>query len=259
MKLALCILLSLVAVFARADWTPPAHPNASDAEKIYDEAQDDTRAGRYEDALAKFLWFHHNALKLDPSECGVRLSFALYDWNELGKVYPPAAEKLRATRDEAGKDVRENAEYRQAFLDFESINEQLKEDNKTVELFIWLDANKPNVATNIFDLAESVLIGAKEYHLCGKYIEPDSSYHRFLLGFNGNIDSKGDNFLLRWYHRSYLKEEFSYNVATLVALLVLNDRKADADRIATEALKELSNRKFKDRLTKAKNGELPSK
>ncbi len=158
MKSALCVLLSVVAVFAHADWTPPTHP---DPNKIYDEATNDTRSGRYEDALAKFLWFHQNALKLEPSLAGVRLSFALSHWNDLGKVYLPAAEKLRATRDEAGKMFRESAGYRQAFLDFESISGELNENNKTIELFIWLDANKPSVATNIFDLALSVLVEAK--------------------------------------------------------------------------------------------------
>jgi hypothetical protein len=260
MKLALSVLLSLAAVFAHAGWTPPAHP---DAQKILDEAEADTSAGRYDNALAKHLWFHENALKLDPALSGVRLSFAISDWEKLGAVYPPALEKLKAIRDEAGKAVRESVEYRQAFIDFESFNRDwigdVNEDNKTKELFIWLDANKPNVATNVYDVAQRVLVAAKEFHLCGKYINPDSSYQRILLRYRENMhgDSDEPNLFRRRYQQNYDKNRFEGDVYTLVALLVLNERKADADRIATEATKVLNTREFKKALKEAKNGKLP--
>lgn len=249
------ILFSLIASWTYADWTPPTNPNAA---KILEEARADARAGKYEDALAKHVWFHQNALKLAAPLRGVRLSFAVGYWSDLGKVYPPAMEKLKAIRDEAGKDVREGDTNRQAFIDFKAINRELRESDKTTELFLWLDANEPKRAKVIFDVAQEDLVRAKEYRLCGKYINPDSSYQRILSLYREDIDSEGNGPRLRQYHRQYQKDQFSKSVATLVAILAINGKKADADRIAVEAVKELNDENFKTQLEQAKNGQLPS-
>ena len=44
-------------------WLPPDDPDLSE---ILGEAVDDTREKRYEVALAKFVWFHENALNHEP-------------------------------------------------------------------------------------------------------------------------------------------------------------------------------------------------
>jgi hypothetical protein len=41
-------------------WRPPANPDPSE---ILKEAESDTAAGKYADALTKHIWFHQNALK----------------------------------------------------------------------------------------------------------------------------------------------------------------------------------------------------
>lgn len=54
----------------------------------------------YEEALERHIWYHENALKYDQAQYGVRLSFALGSWVQLGKAYPKALEALRSTRDQ---------------------------------------------------------------------------------------------------------------------------------------------------------------
>ena len=88
--LCAAIVLTLTTTSAVGDWTPPSNPNP---DKILREAQDDARAGRYPDALAKHVWFHENALTYAPAMYGVRLSFALSYWVNLGNLYPPARTK----------------------------------------------------------------------------------------------------------------------------------------------------------------------
>ncbi len=75
------------AIGADAGWAPPENPDPQD---ILAQAKQDTASGRYEDALAKHLWFHENALEYRSSLYGVRLSFALGDWTKLSHVYPLA-------------------------------------------------------------------------------------------------------------------------------------------------------------------------
>jgi hypothetical protein len=95
---------------------------------------------RYEDALAEVVWFHENALRFDESYYGVRLSFALRDWMQLGKDYPPALEKLRAIRDEKEGELRAGERKRDTFHDVEAINRHLNEVGRTATLFKELAA-----------------------------------------------------------------------------------------------------------------------
>ena len=55
-------LLSLASTLAALapEWSPPPNP---DPEVILEEARADAAAGRNEDALAKYVWFHNNAVR----------------------------------------------------------------------------------------------------------------------------------------------------------------------------------------------------
>lgn len=234
-------------------WTAPDNPNP---QAILHEAQQDAAANRYENALAKQVWFHEKALEIAPALYGVRLSFALDSWVELGKSYPPALEKLKSVRDEDTMKIREGKASRDLFHDFESINDHLGEEVKTKEMFIWLDENSPGFAKLVFDLAEPSLVNAKEYQLCGKYLDPDASFERMRTLFRRhNQIAQQPQFgkdLLEFGQQS-----FSNGVATLVALLTVNGRNDEADRIAAAALEEWNDPQFKALLEKAKNGEVP--
>lgn len=257
MKQFACLLV-LFTTLTRvlAGWTPPTNP---DPEKILNEAQADAAAGKYEDALAKHIWFHQNALKYESALYGVRLSFALSYWLKLGEAYPPALEKLKSIRDETGEGIRRKTskDSSQDFHDFESINRELKEESKTKELFFWLDSNQPEVAEKVFKIAEPVLISAKEYKLCGKYVNPDQAFQWAVEHYRGDKRLANDpKFGKR--HKEYGEKSFSNRTTTLVALLVINGRKADADRIVGEATKEWDDPKFKKELEKALGGEVPA-
>ncbi len=255
----LLVLLTTAAVFiqaARAVWTPPDHPEPS---KILQEAQADAKAGHYEDALAKQVWFHENALKYQPSQTGVRLSFALMDWVELGAFYPTAIEKLKSIRDEDGKAVRETTtpkEVFQPFNDFTAINSSLHDEDKTTELFQWLDVTKPLLAQSVFNLAEPALIKAKEFQLCGKYIKSPDAFEHIVNQYKTNKKLIDDPRIGKQF-QAYTEKNFSHSTATLVAMLVINNRKVEADQIATEAEKEWDDADFKIQLEEAEKGNVP--
>ena len=253
MKPALSVLLLLMTSMAQADWTPPADP---DPQAILQEAQDDTRAERYEDALAKHVWFHENALKLRPSLYGVRLSFALSYWRELGKAYAPALIKLQSIRDEAGKNVREGHGAKEAFRDFAAINKTLGQEVMTKDLFVWLDSHKPEAAEDAFNTAEPALVRTKEYHVCDHYLKADESYQASLRSFQRNQQLATDP---QFGGRlgDFGKKKFSNEVTILVALLVVNDRRAQAESIVAAAVKDWDNPQFKEQLDQALGGVVP--
>lgn len=239
-----------------AEYTPPANP---DPQKILQEAQADTKAGRYEAALAKHVWFQENALKYNPALVGVRSSFALSYFGDLAGKYPPAMKKLKSMRNEAEETIRQkDVELKTgalAFSQFAVINRTLKENDKTVEEFIWLDSHNPALAKSAFPFADSDLIKAKEYKVYGRYIDPDRSYAQMLQTFKVTSRLRQSSPIPQ--AREFPQKRFANHAATLVALLAVNDRKADADRIATEAAKEWNDPAFSAELEAARNGIVP--
>lgn len=256
--LSLCAATALPAASVFGDWTPPANPNP---DKILTQAQDDTRAGRYADALAKHVWFHENALKYAPGMSGVRLSFALLYWHQLAAMYPPALTSLKSVRDVAGASARAGDDPFHAFNDFAAINRELNEQGRTRDLFVWLDANNPQAARKVFVLAEPALIQGKEYRLCGKYLDPDRSFRRavelYRMAVEIDVPQDPEDPDYKVEMQRFARDSFANSVGNLVALLVLNDRREDADRIAAEAQKVSDDPKLQDMLSNALKGELP--
>jgi hypothetical protein len=72
---------------------------AEDMQKHLSDTQMMVRQGMYQEALDRFVWFHDHALEHNYGMYGVRLSFALMYWKELGKVYLQAMQALKETRD----------------------------------------------------------------------------------------------------------------------------------------------------------------
>jgi hypothetical protein len=242
---------------ATSSWSPPTNPNPHE---IYREAQGAIKSGDFTNALLMLVWFHENALKHDEALAGVRLSYALNDWLDLGTAHPPALDQLKTVRDKAGQEVREatdSVDCYQAFMDFESINKKLNEDAKTKDLFLWLDANKPNRAKDVFSLAEPALIRSMEYVICGKYADPETQFASALDSFRttseiANSRKHGERL------QDYADKKLKNAITTLIAVLVLNDRKAEAGAIAEKLSNESDLPDFKPEIAKALNGEMPA-
>lgn len=238
MRVAPLVFTLIMAMGVMAEWKPPKNP---DPQTILDEARADSRAGRYQDALAKYVWFHHHALDHDRSYAGVRLAPALMSWYRLGKEYPPALEKLKEVRDHVGKQVLEGkTNARQHFTDFAAINEQLGEEGRTVDTFISLDRKAPEIAKKLYDIAQSALVEAEKFALCGKYLEPDKSYARMVELYRLNLEyvATVEPSERNRYERESVERRFIEKAATLIALLVLNDRKLEAQEVAEKARTE---------------------
>jgi len=239
---------------------------------ILNEARLDTAAGRYAKALAKHLWFHENALKYQPSLYGVRLSHALADWIKLGSLYPAALDQLHRIGDDAAQKVRGDQDCREAFHVFAAINRAFGNPAITRDLFVWLHDNRPSSANALFDLAQPALVEAKEYHLCGPYIDPAAAFQRIAelyRGMEGLGETAGSreaqaldvppmfNAVMKQQLQELSRVQFCNDSVVLVAILALNGRQTDADRIATDALNEFDDPQLREDLDQARKGRLP--
>lgn len=241
-------ILLLPTISLADEWTPPKNPDPS---TIMREARADTARGNYEVALAKQLWYHDNAVKLQPSQSGVRRSFALSYWLELGEVYPPALEKMRQIRDETENRIRDENHVRvnfEDFHDFVALNRTLRQEERTAKIFKWLDEADEQDAKRMFNVAEPALIKQKAYELCGKYIDPDHDVSRI-----GDSYAQGLKMAKRFgkKYQEFVKKKLLNDAAILVAILAKNNRHAEAKNVAENVRKFVSDAKLSTKLKRA--------
>lgn len=258
MRLLLLAALALHAATALA-WTPPPNP---DPHAILQEARADRVAKRYEDALARHVWFHANALALDPALSGVRVSFALADWRVLAGRYEPAMAALRAERDAAAARVRQGGfRTRDSFSDAAAINRELDDEASTYALFLDVEARDPAMAHSLYRWAEAALIEARDFARCGKYLDADrtlTSAIRMREDMGGRGAPAGADTENRRAMEQVRDGFFVRDAAKVVALLVLSGRGEEAQAVATRAASALDSPAMKEALQGALAGVVPA-
>lgn len=257
-RCVIALALALTAMLVRGDdWTPPENP---DPTAILREAEADTRAKRYDRALAKHVWYHDHALEFDQGQTGVRLSFALSSWLTLAEQYPPALVMLRQARDAAGQRAVAGGERLGAFAafqEFAALNDKLDERAETRKLFETLDQLAPEQAAAVFGIARRSLIDAKAHALLAKYVSPKSDVAQMkqMLALNQKMAKENNQFgpeLVRFARQTFISD-----AATLVAILAVNGRKAEAEEVAESVRGSLDDRAFHGALDKALEGMFP--
>jgi len=224
-----------------------------DPTKVLNEAQSLARQGKYEEALQKHIWYHDNALIYDPAQYGVRLSFALGAWKELGEKYPKAKQALIDIRDRDAKSLREGRGTFQLFNDVESINDELQQKTATVDLFKSLHEKQPKLAKECYKVAEETLVAQREYALCMNYLgDPIEKFEESRRYREEMIKERPDFKPAQWH----AEKEFVRRTSRLVEILAGAGRRKDAEDIRERALKVRDDKNIRDSLDAAlKTGE----
>lgn len=235
-------------------WTPP---DAPDPDAILDSANTDTRDGSYADALAKFLWFHHNALRYEPALRGVRLSFALSYWLRLADAYPPARTAFLRTRDEAEAAVAADPTDFDRFRDLAAMNRSLGDHRRTADVFGRVARENRAAAESHYRVAERSLVATGRYEECGPFLDPPRRLGRARQDYE-EMTAFEDGMPPGEHQPPKLARTFYVrDVATLVGLLVLNGRAEEAGRVRDESLSVVDDEAFRSVLYAALTGHLP--
>ena len=134
----------------------------------FEAARQATKEGRHEDALRDLAWFHDHALEENRSLAGVRLSYALRDWINLGQLYPPALQALQAVRDRKTQTLLRGEGDRRLFHDVEAINERLDDARATHALYLALAERQPELASQCTGLALPAIVAVGDYALADR-------------------------------------------------------------------------------------------
>ena len=237
-------------------WTPPNPPNC---QRILHTAVDDTRQGLYERALEKFLWFHSNALKHDDGLGGVRLSFALAYWLDLASKYGPALDAFVRTRDETEAAFLQDPSKFDLFDDLAAMNRDLNDGMRTANLFEMIAAADHDNAKRLYRIAERFLVAAGRYLACDPFLDPQHRLESAARGFqimkrfeeSRPVHAKAVGASARLH---YLE-----NVATLIALLVINGRADEAQQAYKNVLDVVSDEESRKIMDNAMTGHLPDR
>ncbi|MEQ1823465.1 MAG: hypothetical protein ABL949_13225 [Fimbriimonadaceae bacterium] len=211
----------------------PQNFTGEDVDRALADAQQFKLAGNFEQALERHLWYHENALKYAPAHCGVRLSFALNAWAELGKVYKVALEALRLTRDNA------LATYRMAPSDslllgeVMSLNFCLNDIRSAKELFY--EGLKHNADTNLMLNLDEILEAGEEAWARDIIGDPNERLEsikdqRDLIALSMKLNkSLGD-------HAKFLDESYARQIAMLLEAVEKTHGLPKAQELQQEAL-----------------------
>jgi len=123
---------------------------------------------RYEDALRDLVWFHEHALAENPALAGVRLSYALFDWIQLGKLYPPARQSLEDVRDRKTQALLRGEGNWALFHDVEAINDRLDAPGATHALYLALAESAPELARQCAVSALPAIVTASDHALADR-------------------------------------------------------------------------------------------
>lgn len=134
--------------------------NTNLADQAYAEAKRLAQEGDHAGALERHEWFHAHALEHQPAYYGVRLSFALSSWVELGHKYPPALKALKRIRDRDSDRLRAGLINDELFHDVVSINRVLNEDEQSLTLFRKIEVTSPEAAQRLFRFLIHQALGA---------------------------------------------------------------------------------------------------
>jgi serine/threonine protein kinase len=173
-------------------WSPAvAAGSTPDLQRILGEAKEFMSKGAYEEALQRHIWYHNHALEIDRGQTGVRLSFALSDWMELGRRYPKAKQALIEIRDSKTREIAEGRGYSEMVQEVQAINHELQDEDATYTLFKIVREKDPKLAGQCYFYLEALLVSKGEYQWCLSQMgDPQRRFDLIRQGFDMDRDNQ---------------------------------------------------------------------
>ncbi|WUR14886.1 hypothetical protein E7V67_007175 [[Empedobacter] haloabium] len=218
------------------------------AHEVLERARKARLENRFEDALRDHLWFHENALAVEPGMAGVRLSFALRDWIYLAEQFPLARRALQGLRDRDTARMLNGAASRELFRDISAINGALGEERATHELFVQVDIQMPQLAQQCADLALPALVAAEDWALARRHLpeplERVSHLATHLNAYTEQLAKSGSTSSAPALLATVLN--YTKEVRMIALVLARVDEEELAAQVTTAALDELRSLALRD-------------
>lgn len=215
--------------------------NKKDLLKLRTKAKKLIMDGQYEEALNIHLWYHENALSIDPAQRAVRLSFWLSDWARLGRMYAPALEEFDRIRKNNMEMMLQGKGTVDIFNEIEAMNHYANVEVMTAFVFKQLDARNPDMAEKVYRYAVPSLIKKGYFNLASKYMkDPVRLYNKYVEKYCKNtVISDEENYNKEdiAFFNSVDQNLFIESVSDLITVLIASGRMDEAIDIRDRACK----------------------
>src|SRR2546425_1883216 len=209
---------------------------ADDALQVLRDAREAAWLGAHSEALEKYLWFHHHALEHSPALAGVRLSYAISEWVELGNAYPPALEALESIQSSNLRLLKEGSCDRLRFHEFASINRYLGRFELTTTLFAELTEHQPEFARICFRDALPALVRTRSFALARRFVSsPNERLDDHLAQFATVLNTRQ-----RTDHDDVLIGVFATHLRHLLSIFEELGENEEASLLQSKAIEALT-------------------
>lgn len=256
-------------------WSPALAPGeTADLQKILNTAKSLADEGSYEEALQRYLWYFDHS-RSDDTQRGVRLSFALSDWMNLAGHYPKAKQALIEIRDAEAQRFSDGGGYADLFHEVSAISSYLNDDKATARLFGTVEQKDPALAGQCYFWAQEALIQNGVYEKCLHYLgDPQAAFQQICSSrkqrqtFDIRQAERQEQLTKRLQamaqtNRAFARvptlmapppfadENFVRETRQLFEILVGAGRKADAEKIQSQAMAILDDARLKSAVSDA--------
>ncbi|HTD03970.1 hypothetical protein [Undibacterium sp.] len=221
------------------------------AGRILKEAREALRVQDYPLALELYEWFFDHAMDDGSSGYyGVRLSYCLDEWAQLGRVFELARTKLEQRRAQSIQELERTRDARK-FHDFVAICRYTDAMGLAIDTFLECRNSDRELAKDMFLFIKDDLAAAGQWEVCSAYIEnADDAYVTALMKLDNSLEFSqkhpergGGEFEL------HVKGAYVKNVTYLVTVLTHTHRTDEAQRICQRANKDMQERGLKEFLS----------
>jgi hypothetical protein len=228
---------------------------AEDMQKYMQETRSLEGKGKYQEALDRHLWFHDHALEHDEAMYGVRLSFALMAWQELGKKYPPAAKALVDTRDKKAQALREGKGSKETFHDVLALDRTLEKPAETIRLFEEVTEKHPNQAAEYWRFVKDTVLDEKRFDLARKHIKDvPQEFAKSVKAFKANKQLYSDPNAGGPRFQAYNEDRLVKEALQLIDLALATGDRTAAIQIQKEATSLVPDSRLTDAVPPAPEG-----
>jgi hypothetical protein len=216
-----------------------------DPREVLRDARQCVKSREYAAALEKYIWFHDHALDANRFLAGVRTSYAISEWVDLGEAYSPALTALETLRDRKTESLIHSTQETTVFHDVTSINRALGQVERTRDLFKIIADDNRGFADKCFRFALESLVCTKEFGLARSFmLDVRSEVDRFAIPFKSAPQSTPS--ASKEMVQEILVQIYVKNVGLLLQVLIGVGEEVEAKRIRQYALDCVTDQQLRD-------------
>lgn len=192
-----------------------------------------TQEKKYPEALAAHQQFFE-ASRSTSGMSGVRLSFALYDWIDLGKVYPPAMDALNDLSAAHRKIILEGKSDFSIFHEYKAINGVLNKNKETVETFVQVETKFPKQSERYYLVMKDILVQEEQLDVIARNAnDPIYEYETIRHSREQSLSQMRKS--KRFYELPFINAQFNKDVKALIDVTSKTGMQAEAEEVKNRA------------------------